>query len=191
MWQSKTSCPISSPAKQIDNFVGISSQIQIEFSGGGAMSSPCGWVLCKETRSRTCGVKLDGFFCVDLFFPVKHTCFYRSDDFFYLEVPPMCFCFSGGCSCGALPNAPPNSDLTKSASGRTPRLGFAAFFLPPAQQPMWPFWRQKNWVLQPENRPGRKRGPGETRSSRTGLQKNRGPGEQGNPKKTAKQPAGT
>jgi hypothetical protein len=118
MWQSKTSCPISSPAKQIDNFVGISCQIQIEFLGGDVLTRWMGYVQ-RTTSRTTCGVKLDGFFSVDLFFPVKRTCFYRSDDFFYLEDPPMCFCFFGGCSCGALPNAPPNSDLTKRASDWT------------------------------------------------------------------------
>jgi hypothetical protein len=41
------------------------------------------------------------FFGVDLFFPVKRTCFYRSDDFYYLEDPPMRLCFSG-----AVPAAP-------------------------------------------------------------------------------------
>jgi hypothetical protein len=67
--------------------------------------------------------------------------------------------------------------------GSDPRLGFAAFFTPRAQQPMRPFLAPKNCVCQPGNRPGRKRGPGEKNTVlETGLEKKRGPGQQGNPK---------
>jgi hypothetical protein len=103
---------------KIDNFVGISCQIQIEFLGGDVLTRWMGYVQ-RTTSRTTCGVKLDGFFGVDLFFPVKRTCFYRSDDFFTWRILRCASASPGGCSCGALPNAPPNSDLTKSASDRT------------------------------------------------------------------------
>jgi hypothetical protein len=73
--------------------------------------------------------------------------------------------------------------------GSDPRLGFAAFFLPPAQQPMWPFWRQKIGSCNQETglveNVGLEKLDPRERASRTGLQKNRGPGEQGNQKQPA------
>jgi hypothetical protein len=76
---------------------------------------------------------LDGFFGVDLFFPVKHTCFYRSDDFFYLEDPPMRFCVSGGLFLRRPAQRAAVQRPDEERVGSDPRLGFAAFFLPPAQ----------------------------------------------------------
>jgi hypothetical protein len=142
---------------KIDNFVGISCQIQIEFAGG-AMSSPCGWVLCRETRSRTtCGVKLDGFFRCGSVPPCETYLF------FYRSASP------GGCSCGALPNAPreqrPDEERVRSYTRLD--LGFAAFFFTRAQQPMWPFWRQKIGSCNQKTGPVENVGLGQT--LRTGL----------------------
>jgi hypothetical protein len=81
----------------------------------------------------------------------------------------MRFCVSGGLFLRRPAQRAAEQRPDEECVGSDPRLGFAAFFLPPAQQPMWPFWRQKIGSLQPEKRPGRKRGPGETRASRTGL----------------------
>jgi hypothetical protein len=164
-----------------------------------SMSSPCGWGLCRETRSRTtCGVKFGWIFSVWICPPCETYLFFLSIwRFFYLEDPPMRFCFSGGCSCGALPNAPREQrpDEERVRSDTRLDLGFAAFFFTRAQQPMWPFWRQKigscNQKTGPVENVGLDKLEPWERASITGLQKNRGPGEQGNPKKTAKQRAGT
>jgi hypothetical protein len=144
---------------KIDNFVGISCQIQIEFAGG-AMSSPCGWVLCRETRSRTtCGVKLDGFFRCGSVPPCETYLF------FYRSASP------GGCSCGALPNAPreqrPDEERVRSYTRLD--LGFAAFFFTRAQQAMRPFWRQKIGSCNQKTGPVENVGLGQTRALRTGL----------------------
>jgi hypothetical protein len=175
---------------KIDNFVGISCQIQIEW----AMSSPCGWGLCRETRSRTtCGVKLDGFFRCGSVPPCEtYLFFYRSDDFFTWRILRCASASPGGCSCGALPNAPREQrpDEERVRSDTRLDLGFAAFFFTRAQQPMWPFWRQKigscNQKTGPVENVGLDKLEPWERASITGLQKNRGPGEQGNPKKNSK-----
>jgi hypothetical protein len=136
--------------------------------------------------------------------------FYRSEDFFTWRILRCASASLGGLFLAApCPTRRANSDLTKSASD----LGFAAFFTR-AQLPMWPFWRQKIGSCNQKTGPVETVGLGQTRALRTGLdngppeksrgpvepwerasitglQKNRGPGEQGNPKKTSKQPAGT
>jgi hypothetical protein len=57
----------------------------------------------------------------------------------------MRFCFSGGLFLRRPAQRAAEQRPDEERVGSDPRLdlGFAALFLPPAQQPMWPFWRQK------------------------------------------------
>jgi hypothetical protein len=82
----------------------------------------------------------------------------------------MRFCFSGGLFLRRPAQRATEQRPDEERVRSDPRLdlGFAAFFLPRAAAYV-AFLAPKNWVLQPENRPGRKRGPGETRALRTGL----------------------
>jgi hypothetical protein len=80
----------------------------------------------------------------------------------------MRFCVSGGLFLRRPAQRAAEQRPDEERVGSDPRLGFAAFFLPPRSS-LCGLFGAKNWVLQPENRPGRKRGPRETRASRTGL----------------------
>jgi hypothetical protein len=85
----------------------------------------------QRTTSRTTrGVKLDGFFGVDLFFPVKRTCFYRSDDFFTWRIL-RCASVSPALFLRRPAQRAAEQRPDEERVGSDPRLGFAAFFYPP------------------------------------------------------------